>query len=331
MTRTSFTSPQPPYIRLIILAPTLKIQGEKFTALTQLPVWFELYQRLPNSGQGLGNICFADHGNGRYLYVTNWDNGFIYKIDLDDWNGNPNSRANYNSFDIFGLDNEERGYAPVGQLLWGINYNPRDQRLYFGRWMQNGGELGNPNDCLNCQGIDGNTGLGPNTVHSVGLNINGQIALSDLRNEVILDRVHSLNALDTLISNPISDIAFSTTGKMLLTEKSMCCPDEVGGSNSRVLEYEFLENRWIRVEKELHIGAAGNSSGSHSSGGIDYGYHTFDPNNFARIADCDSIIWATADIEAYNTYGLAGIPISGNDSDDPNAYFIDLADNFRWF
>ncbi len=287
-----------------------------------------LFQRLPNSGQGLGNLCFANHNGGRYLFVTNWENGFVYQIDLDDWNGNPDVRSNYEAFDIFQMDVDSLGYAPLGQLTWGIAYNPFDERLYFGRWMQNGGRLPAPNNCRSCDNENQTEGLGPNTIHSVPLDENGSLVLNDLRTDITLERVFQLTDLDTLISNPVSDIAFSTTGKMLITERTMCCPDEISGGRARVLEYEQQDNAWTIVpDKTIYIGTAGSNNANNSSGGIDYGYAGFNSNNPDLLPACDDLIWVTADINLYNTFGIAGIPGVGNNSTMPATYYINLSDS----
>ena len=289
----------------------------------------ELFQRLPNTGQGLGNICFASHNGGRYLYVTNWENGFIYQIDLDGWNGNPDARGNYEHFDIFQMDVDSLGYAPLGQLTWGIGYNPIDKRLYFSRWMQNGGELGTPNNCNTCQDGDADSGLGPNTIHSVSLDNDGQIILDSLRLDVTLDRIYQLTGLDTLISNPISDIAFSSVGNMLISERAMCCPDESGAGRARVIEYEFGNGTWITTaDKSFYVGSAGSNNATNAAGGLDYGYAAgFDNDRPEFLPKCDSTIWVTADINTYDTYGVVGLPARGNNSTDPESYYIDLSDN----
>lgn len=285
----------------------------------------ELFQRLPNTGQGLGNICFANHQSNRFLYVTNWEDGFVYQIDLTSWNGNPDSDANYVAFDLFLMDDDAPGYAPIGQLTWGIGYNSVDERLYVSRWTQNGGELAAPNQCTTCTGPDASTGIGPNTVYSIPLDQDGELVLEELKPEIRLARVYQIAGLDTLISNPVSDIAFNTQGNLLLTEKSMCCPDEAGAGRARVLEYQFTNNTWTPIQdKTIYVGAAGSNNATNSAGGIDYGYDRFDPNNLNLVPDCDSIIWTSADISPYNTFGVMGIPASGNSSSAPDAFYIDF-------
>ncbi len=286
-----------------------------------------LFVRLPNSGQGLGNLSYAKSSSGANLiFVTNWDDGAIYRIDLDNYNNNPSSTANYTSFNPFDPDNPSDFYPPPGELLWGIDYNPSDEKLYFGRWMQNGGSVGAPNDCHNCSGLDYNIGLGANEIWSVQLDNVGNFS-GNLHPEVTLTPVHTIqtNSGAAVITNPVSDISFSMDGeRMLISERSMCCPDESGAHRARVIEYEYLTH-WT-LKQTFYLGMQGGTLGTNSSGGTDYGYESFDDNNPDFRPGCDEMVWATCDLVQHQTYGAAGIPASGNSSTNLNAYLINISE-----
>jgi len=274
-----------------------------------------LLTRLPNSGQGLGNIAYAENHDA--LYVTNFDDGNIYKIPLIA----PNSFIPY---DPFGLDNTSLGYAPLGQLTWGIAYHTMENRIYFGRWNQHSGWSG---------ANDFNVGIGANEIYSVGFDGNGDIdgSTQTTGNDIIVIPQSHIRGASTSnpipMSNPISDISFSCDGRMLTTEKSMLNPDLAGAHNAKVREYVGSHiGGWSLSPKQFYIASA---HGNHSSGGVDYGYESFDPATDPLPPACDSLVWATCDayqLQNTNTliYGIAGIPIFGNQpSPNLNSFYID--------
>ncbi|MBK8566720.1 MAG: T9SS type A sorting domain-containing protein [Saprospiraceae bacterium] len=286
-----------------------------------------LLVRLPNTGQGLGDVCHGVAPDGtNLLFVTNWEDGFIYRINLDTYNGNPNDASNFIAFDPFGMDDGVSGYAPIGQLTWGVAYFPAENRVYFGRWMQNGGNVGAPNNCTTC-GTSGvfSAGLGTNEIWSVQLTADGNFASGSIGPVYLLPQLYNISS--NLISNPVSDIAFSHDGRMLLTERSMCCPNETGAHRASVRELTGGFNSWGDSGKTFFIGPelGSASSGSNSAGGIDYGYDNFDLSNPDSIPPCDSMVWATCDMGQYQTYGMAGISSTGNSSVDLNTYFMNAS------
>ncbi len=290
-----------------------------------------LLVRLPNTGEGLGNVCYAKAPDGtNLLFVTNWENGFIYRINLDTYNGDPNDATNWTSYDAFDMDDVSKDYAPLGQLTWGIGYNAIDNKLYVGRWMQNAGDVGDPNNCTMCEDeINFSVGLGSNEIHSINLTNSAEFVTNTTSLVFTLPQTHLSNGPGSpLISNPVSDIAFSANGKMLFSERSMCCPTEGGAHRANVMELEKSGSTWHLSPATFHVGPENNTSNDNSAGGIDYGYDDFSNTNPDSLPNCDSIVWATGDIpliDIFGIYGIVGMPATGNDIADVNSYFINIA------
>ncbi|MBK9338120.1 MAG: HYR domain-containing protein [Lewinellaceae bacterium] len=285
------------------------------------------FASLPNTGQGLGNICFAAPYNS--LYATNWEDGFIYQIDV----ANP---ATPTGFDIFMMDDPVQGYAPLGQLLWGIGYNPVTNRLYFGRWNENvpgGGACRfNPPPPV---------GSATNEIYSVALDANG-VPVGTLTLEITMPTwfpyTDPNTQMVTFHSNPVSDIAFSSDGqRMLLAERSMCSPTSTGAHHARVLEYVLSGNNWTPSNNNFFVGQAylqNNNpiNGRNTAGGVDYGDAFYDPITETGPAQCDQRVWATVDLFGLgnpyfklNIYGIQGMPATGNNPHPLglNSYLID--------
>src|SRR4029079_2455733 len=90
------------------------------------------------------------------------------------------------------------GYAPLGERLFGIGYNPAQNRVYFGRWSS-----------------DNKPGPA-NSVWSVALDANGDF-LGTEQLEVTLPLSTSGRTM------PVASISFdpANPGKMLLAERGM--------------------------------------------------------------------------------------------------------------
>ena len=241
------------------------------------------FATLPNvGGVGLGNICYDGSGSDTKFYVTNFEDGKIYML---------SSIGNIlGAFDPFAVYDGVVGCAPLGEILWGIGtYNGK---LYFSRWNSD----------------FTNTGTGLNEIYSVNLSPTGAIiGLPTL--EITVPAFPGYTR-----SSPVSDIAFSSDGKMLLSERGNrhCQSPWAGVHKSRVLEYELVGASW-NFAQEFYIGNW--SQNRNSSGGVDYGYDDFTTNAPPPIPECDTYVWATGDALRLDTqyiYGIAGIPATGN-------------------
>ena len=295
-----------------------------------------LYTTLPNGGEGLGNLCFAAPYNS--LYVTNWDDGMIYQVDM----ASPGTPTGY---DFFGAPNNPADfYAPLEEMLWGIAYREADNRLYFGVWNENVSG-GFPPCGLASQRI----GNKANEIWSVELLPTGAPNTSTLQLEITLPGKYGPMGDWT---SPVSDIAFSgDEQQMIFSERSMCSPDQSGAHRARVLEYVFSGGIWVSTANNYYIGNTYFNSGTiaggaNSAGGVDYGYEFFDPATQTSSPVCDNWIWSTVDIwklnglngphlcspsntspECFKIYGIQGVPTGGN---NPlpiglNSYLIDAS------
>ena len=83
---------------------------------------------LPNSGPGLGNICYS--ATHQQFYVTNFEDGKIYRINK--------SGVIKQVFDPFGIDDGAPGFAPLGELVWAVELY-HDRSLIFSAWLRDDG------------------------------------------------------------------------------------------------------------------------------------------------------------------------------------------------
>ena len=239
------------------------------------------FASLPNpSGVGLGNICY-DKSLSQF-FVTNFEDGKIYRLS--------NTSNILSTFDPFSPDDPTTSCAPQGERIWGIGtYN---NKLYFGL----------------CNNDLYYKGSGLNEIYSVDLDASGAI-ISAPYLEITLPVFPGENS-----SSPVSDIAFSNDGKMLVAERGLGVCDTLayqfsgGVHKSRVLEYVLVGSDWT-LSQEFFIGNYGQNR--NSSGGVDYGYDDFLTNAPPPIPECDNYVWATGDalrLDTQSIYGIAGIP-----------------------
>lgn len=287
--------------------------------------------QIPNSGSGLGNICYdADHDQ---MFVTNFSDGMIYRI---------KGGVVIDRFDPFTTTNtpstSDPDFVRLDERTWGIAYNRLDKRLYFGRWRE---DRGRPNTAIfnEIWSVGINSGSGLFSAAPCGLNT----FCGNDRLEILLpDHLNNFSAVTQRYSNPVSDLAFSNSGRMLLAERSMAedCGDatktkpssgnwwQYYAHQSRVLEYEKSGITWALTPGhapslsfyglKFSIGNTANSS--NSAGGIDYGYESFK----AKPTLCDNSVWMTADY--MNPPGGPYYGLQGNDATGGgvfNGYVID--------
>jgi hypothetical protein len=259
---------------------------------------------LPNTADSsgrypmLGNIAF-DCAR-KQLFVTNMDDGRIYRLDM---NGNVQSTFDHATQIVAAGNvpepNDPPGVVRMGELLWGIEVH--NNRVYYSV---------NSEDC----GHKSSNPAIKNEIWSVGLKINGDFDANDRRLEV---KMPDLPGAD--FSNLISDISFSRDGRMAVAERSMNSYTDPSAHSSRALEFECTREGWVLAPPftaapyKYNVGAAldgcaGTSTKpSNAAGGIDY---DFDPN--ARYG-----FWATGDALQFSSlviYGFMGFPLSGGTS-----------------
>jgi hypothetical protein len=115
-------------------------------------------------------------------------------------------------------------------------------------------------------------------------------------------------------SCPVADIRFSTQGTMLLAERSMSGYSTLTAHQSRVLEYECVNNVWFQTSSVWGVGVF---QGTNATGGVD--------------ADLNRV-WVGADAMHFGApapgthmYGIQGLPVTGGSVTD--SVLIDYQDN----
>tara|TARA_B100001059_G_scaffold12002_2_gene9676 strand:+ start:24031 stop:26598 length:2568 start_codon:yes stop_codon:yes gene_type:complete len=274
---------------------------------------------IPNQGNGLGNIAYDKWNN--QLFVTNFEDGNIYRFDMS---GNLLS-----TFDPFTANTTALGtFSGHGEALWGINvYGDSDGvKVYFSLWTEDN-SLSDPSG-------------DNNSVWSIDLDATGDFAGSETLCFALEDNTGSYMSGIVGASYPISDITFSSDGKMYVCEKVQGGWGAFGGWNdfftpgahsSRLFEYQKIGGVWTRTIKY----AVGNyntpNDADNTTGGVALGNRQL-PNG---EIECEKIIWASGDalrFAGYNdiagqdyVYGLTGIPVEGNSNDPTDPDYVQLS------
>ncbi len=257
-----------------------------------------------NFDVGLGNIAY--HKEKDQLFVTNFEDGKIYRIDAS----GATTGTILSDYDPFSPDDGVSGFAPLGERLWGIGVF--QNRVYYSVWTEDEGRISSG------AGVD-------NRIYS--------IALDPVTGDFMGLPVCEINMPEygAGYSNPVSDISFSEAGKMLVAERTMNA--DMGNAfvgwpahHSRIIEFEATSPgtpmHCNPIWSEGDIIYIGNySQGYNSAGGIDYGYDAYDPAT-GVVSECDSLIWGTGDALRFPgnnptppndyVYGFAAMPSSGN-------------------
>lgn len=243
------------------------------------------------------------------LFVANMSDGIIYRLNINDG-------TTLSSFNPLGADDGNPDWAPLGERVLAVAYNPTDNRLYYSIWA---------NDAVN----NGN----PNTIRSVALNTNGEFLPITDQIEITLPVLPSLT-----YSMPVTDIAFNQVGNSLLLAESGFDSSVplTQAHRARVLKYDGMSNAW-GIDNSLptgntmfkyEIGALNN--GSNARGGVAWGYGLYDATGTTQA---ESFIVATADALRGTScaglpgciYGLQYLPSGG--SRPTNSVLIDLDRN----
>ncbi|MCC6412233.1 MAG: PKD domain-containing protein [Saprospiraceae bacterium] len=253
--------------------------------------------QMPNDavdGPGLGNLCYDELH--KQLFVSNFEDGRIYRIAVPGNTNNPAGGEVLSRFDPFTADDQTPGPVCLGDRLFGVGVY--GGRLYFGRWMQHTQVPGS----------------GANEIWSVAIDPLSGDYMGSAVLEITLPPFLSFWA--GWMTSPVSDIEFSRAGNMLVVERGFVpgtgCFVETDAHNARVLEYTGSSGNW-NVAKQYYVGNA--FIHTNASGGADYGYSVLDPAS-GDVFGCDQLVWATGDALIYDinerVYGLAGMPAAGN-------------------
>ncbi len=263
-------------------------------------------KELPNTGSALGNICYDQEHN--QLFVSNFEDGKLYRIDMDG--------TVLGVHDPKNADDGTAGFAPLGERIWGVAVF--ESRVYYAVWVKDRGRRG--------------TLAESNEIRSIGLSAGGSFEEAD-RLEITLP-LYERDGRN--YSNPVSDIAFSGAGAILLAEHTMAADagdisiKESFAHRSRLLEYIKESGSWELAPpgtKKFQIGGHGHKT--NCAGGTDYGFGSF--NGILRtVSDRDSMVWCTGDAmhpqhgrgDEHWVYGLQGTAASGGRA--ATSYLIDL-------
>ena len=244
---------------------------------------------------GLGNLCFDVEK--QMVYVTNFEDGRIYRINaagtcLSTWD-----HATGILSDCTPEVGDLPGAAPLGERVWGVqSFNGR---VYYSIWVEDSGAIDPTN---------------ANQIWSIAYDAGGEFIAGTEQLEITVPMIFSE------YSNPVADIAFSSTGKMMIAERSMQTDQDTRRFNtlahqSRALEYMCDEQgRWIPSPNTFDVGSGAPSADC--AGGCDYSY---------ALAP-DDRVWVTGDAlllnAPENVYGIQGLPQSGGGV--PNSILIDM-------
>jgi hypothetical protein len=202
----------------------------------------------------LGNICF-DKGN-RQFFVADLDHGWIRRLNMSGVEQVPpfdhGAQPAINILDTSGPD----ALTDSGRRVFGLQVF--QNRLYYSVWS-----------------------TVANEIWSVGLDPSGNfitVGPNGPRVEITAPTYPALLHPDL----PVTDIAFSQAGNMLIAERAICT---LNSSNlntgpahfSRVMEFTGSTTNWAFLKKH----AVGGGSGNNSEGGIDF--------------TCDGLIYAMGD------------------------------------
>jgi len=201
-------------------------------------------------------------------------------------------------------DSGANGLTAAGRRVWGLQaYN---NRLYYAVW----------NDDMSVPST------ADNEIWSVGINAGGTLNLGPIGGGGPKREI-TLPLFSGTYSSPVSDIAFSKSGKMLVGERSVVVNGSTYSSSahqSRVLEYKLSGPSWIPSGVNYSIGAY--SQHYNSAGGVDYDCLE------DALATGDALMypgWPATNSSVY-LYGLQIIPTGGNTppTATSTSYLIDL-------
>lgn len=244
---------------------------------------------------GLGQIAY--HRGFKKFYVTSFADGKIYCLDK---NG-----IVVNSYDPFNDYVDAPGFVDKTERIWAVQVRYGEDRLYFGTWPnENSYPPGHPSR------VDAK-------VISIALDgATGDFVEGTENDEVVLSQ--------SPFGMPISDIAFSAAGDMLIAERTMNNVVQTGAHLSDVFRFnrdpgalDPLE--WVLNPVQYEVGEFGN--GLNSAGGVDFSdcpeEDECTPEDYAFFT-ADAIVFQEGNV----LYGMQITPASGGGPGD--SYAIDF-------
>lgn len=249
---------------------------------------------IPNTGGGfnsIGNIAYDKVSD--QLFATNLEDGRIYRI-------NPNTGIVLSIFDPFILDTGIAGLAPFGEQLWGIGVQTFGgiTSVFFAR----------------------SSGGGVKEIWSIPLTSTGEFAATQVGATKLFDDTAASSVLEIKnvggTQDKVTDIAFSSTGRMLLAERG-------NPHQSKVFEYVKSGTSW-GIGNNFYLGATAGQPGANAAGGVDYGNRQTGQSTFK----CNDLVWGSSNYMTMPNstifYGVEGMSASGNSATVTNNPATDL-------
>ena len=239
---------------------------------------------------GLGNLSFDVVK--QMLYVTNFDDGRIYRIDAS---GACLSTWDHVSGIVSDCSPDPNGAARHGERVWAVQ--SANGRVYYSLWIED----------------QGAPSTGSNEIWSVACDASGEFIAGTEQLEI------TMPVIANGYSNPVADIAFGPAGQMMCAERTMSTDLTTGRFNtephqSRALEFICEPGiGWTSSANSFLIGV---NNGSNSAGGCDYSYAS-SPNDRVWITG-DALLFQNPE----NVYGIQGVPQSGGNN--ANSILIDM-------
>jgi hypothetical protein len=268
-----------------------------------------LFATLPHDNavpNGIGNIAYCVHDS---LFASDFYDGLIYRLDasgntVSTWDHGVNLPTATPSRTLIPAVPKDGNstYTALGRRPWAVRVC--QNRLFYSIWSED--DSRNPNFS--------SPGIGPNEIWSVALNGAGDPVVP-ARLEITLPPAH-IN-FNNNYSNPVSDIAFTATGNMLVSERSMASNSGSNAHSSRLIEFFPIGGGgWgYNTSFPYLVGEPAFTHPSSSAGGVDF---DFTPG--ARFP-----VWGSGDALAYHTgnyiYGIQGFPSGGGNT--TNSLLID--------
>ncbi len=246
----------------------------------------------PNSNPGLGNLTWNCHYES--LYVTNFEDGRIYRIDPTSPPGSMIKSAWDYATDTLDTSGgaesaDQPGFAPLGERVWGVAVGTG--KMFFSVWESDACSPGPAN-----------------TVRSVKLDAAG----NPIPGTVVLE----YTIQPPFFGNPASDLAFNADCCLYVAQRSMCGTFS-GAHQSDLIKLCFVQDPagdfWEDSSATFLVGDP-NIGLQHSTAGgvgVDNG-------------SAGGWVWATGDyLRAVPwTYGIQGTPQTGGDMN--NSLQIDM-------
>ena len=250
-----------------------------------------------NKIRSLGNLKYQFIGSKENIYVSNWDNGSIERL-----NGNSAGSVIWSKQTAFnpkfGLQQNDPNLVPYGLAVRNIGAGA--YRLYYAK-------------------ISIISPYSTNEIYSVDLDPDGAF----LPATEVMETKPGIST-----AHPIADIAFTADGnRMLVGQQTWYGFASLSAHNSKVVEFKFSTGHvW---NNSTNLFPSGTGANTNCVGGVSYSNNIINKgsSNFA----CDTTVWFTSDYINFTSgnyvYGVQGMGAGGGSL--ANSIWIDEDDNLN--